>query len=273
MQIASRLWMPKPAIALVSGLLLIVILTGCDAGGVSEPTPSPTAPPPTATAEGGSALPLERFHYVASLTVRERRGDGEGNRVVISTEGDFQWPDRHAFTYTTKLGDGIIKRSAVIVGERAWLRFRDEPWREAPGDGDEVADLQAAAFSAIRPGFLGGPEFERVRDSVRRLDSTEETVNDTLTNHYRVGQSGREFFQALLADGQLHQSVEDASWELWLAKDGAWPVRLLASATIAADLTILDDLDLKAPTAWELRIDISRPNDPTLVVVVPEGAD
>jgi hypothetical protein len=31
----------------------------------------------------------------------------------------------------------------------------------------------------------------------------------------------------------------------------------------------LDQLDLQAPIRWELRIEISRPNDPALVVAPP----
>jgi hypothetical protein len=220
--------------------------------------------------EGAGALALDRFHYVASLTVREKRDGGGAGEVAVSTEGDFQSPDRHAFTYTIESGGGTISRSVVIIGQKAWLRLGDEPWREGNRDDPEVSDLVSVAFSALRPGFLGGPEFDRVRESVRRLPPTEESVNGVPANHYRVGSPGREFFESFLADEQLRQKAQDFRWELWLAKDGAWPVRLLASATITVDLALLNELGLQAPTVWELRIDISRPNDPMLSVVAPE---
>jgi hypothetical protein len=86
-----------------------------------------------------------------------------------------------------------------------------------------------------------------------------------------VGLAGREFFETFLVPRELLQSVEDLSWDLWLAAEGAWPVRLLLSATVIDTITLLEELDLKAPVHWELRIDISRPNDPTLSVVAPEG--
>lgn len=260
----------RVAAALAGGLLLAALLAGCAGEGEAEPTASPTLPRPTPTAEAGSALPLERFHYVASVTLREKKGDGEAGELVVSTEGDFQWPDRHAFTYTTHLGGGATKRSVVIIGQKAWLRQGDEPWREVARDDAKVSELLSVAFSTIQPRFLGGLEFQQVRENVRRLPSTEDSVNGVPSNHYRVASPGREFFEAFLADERLLQNVRDLGWELWLAKDGAWPVRLLASATITSDLKILDELDLKAPTSWELRIDISRPNDPMLAVVAPE---
>lgn len=273
MQKAHRPRMSSPAAALAGGLLLGALLAGCGTDSGSDPMPSPTVLSATPTTEGGSALPLERFHYVVSITLREKKRDAEAGQLIVSTEGDFQSPDRHAFTYTTQLGDGTIEESAVIIGQKAWLRRGDEPWRGATRDEPQVADLLAVAFSAIRPHFLGGPEFEQVRESVRHLPSTEESVNGVPASHYRVGSPGREFFEAFLAGEQLLRNVQDFSWELWLAKDGAWPVRLLASATITTDLTILDELNLQAPTSWELRIDISRPNDPTLAVVAPLEGD
>ena len=106
---------------------------------------------------------------------------------------------------------------------------------------------------------------------MRHLTVTEESVNGVLANHYRVGAPGQEFFNELLADTQLLRNVKDLSWELWLAQDGAWPVRLRASATITADLRVLKELDLRAPSAWQLSVDISRPNDPTLAVAAPKS--
>ncbi|OGO51324.1 MAG: hypothetical protein A2148_10475 [Chloroflexi bacterium RBG_16_68_14] len=244
-----------------------LLLAGCGGDGDSGPAPLPTVSA-TPTAEGVGALRLERFHYVAAVTLRE--GGGEASEIVVSTEGDFQSPGRHAFTYTTRIGSDTIQRSVVLIDEEAWLREGDEPWRKATADDPELAELLSVAFSTVRPHFLGGPEFERVRESVRRLPSTEESVNDVPTDYYQVGSPGREFFEAFLAEEQLLRNAQDFRWELWLARDGAWPVRLLASAAITADLPILQELDLQPPTSWELRIDISRPNDPTLTVAPPE---
>jgi len=162
-------------------------------------------------------------------------------------------------------------RSVVLIGDKVWLREGEGPWQEAAMDDPRLTDVLSTAFSAIRPGFLGGPAFEQVRANVRHLTPTEEPVNGVLANHYQVGAPGQQFFNDLLADAQLLRNVKDLKWDLWLAQEGAWPVRLRASATITADLRVLNDLNLPAPSSWELSIDVSRPNDPTLAVAAPKS--
>ena len=254
--------------ALAGSLLLGLLLSGCADDGASDTVPTEIAATPTA--QSVSALPLERFHYVASLTLREERPAGEMGEIVVSTEGDVQAPDRHAFTYSIKRGDAAIERSVVIVGEQAWFRQGDGPWAETTTGDPKVADLLSVAVSGVRPGFLGGAQLRGVQESVRRLPSTRETVNGVIASHYRVGPAGQEYFEAFLANDQLLRNVRDLKWDLWLAEEGAWPVRLLASGSIIADLLVLDELDVRTPASWELRIDVSRPNDPTLAVVPPE---
>lgn len=260
-------------VAFVGGLLLAVLLLGCGSNGDSEPTPTSTALPPTApppTAAGDSALPLERFHFVVVLTLKEKSAEGEINEVVISTEGDFESPDRHAFTHSAQLGDEVVSRSIVIIGEQVWLRPGDEAWREVDRDDPKVKELLATAFSPVRPGFLGGEQYDLVQESVRRLPSAEEPVNGVPANHYQVTSTGQEFFETFLAEDQLARDVRDLRWDLWLAEDGAWPVRLRASATVIGDLEALEELELQAPVSWELSIEISRPNDPAVTVAPPE---
>ena len=259
-----RLLLSRTGGVLAGGLLFALLLAGCNSDG-DGPASSVIIPPSTEE----SALTLERFHYRAAVTLREQVGEGEARELVISTEGDFQQPDRHAFTFITRSGDAAVVRRVVLIGEEAWVRQGDDVWRMATTDDPQVAELLAVAFSTVRPGFLSGPEFDRVREAIRRLTSTDEAVNGILADRYQVGENGKEFFETFLADDRLLQNVEGLSWDLWLAQDGAWPVRLLASATITADLTILDELDLAAPVLWELRVDISRPNDPTLTVIAP----
>ena len=269
MQPASQSRSSHRAAAVAGGLLLALLLAGCRSSSSPAPTATPTAPPPTPTAEA-SALPLVRFHYVASLTLRETGADAGGDEVVISTEGNFESPDRHAFIHIIDLGEDTVIRSAVIIGEEAWIQADGEPWRATTRDDPELAELLAVAFTATRPQFLGGPEFQRVQESVRRLPSTEELVNGVATNHYQVGQAGREFVEAFLVPEGLVGNLADLAWDLWLAEEGGWPVRLVASTTVINPVDVLQELDLEAPVHWELRIDISRPNDPELSVMPPK---
>jgi hypothetical protein len=258
---------------LLGGLLLSLTLVACDDGdGSGDPTA--TAPPtdaieeqaaPSATPE--SALPLDRYHYVALLTLRETRPEG-AREVVISTEGDYQSPDRHAFTHSIRAGSEVYARSAVVMGERAWYRLSQEAWQPVTRQDDRLTSLAATAFSPLREGFLGGPSFDEVRKNVRRLTPVVEQVNGVPADHYEVDALGREFVLGFLLDDGS-PDVQDLAWDLWLAADGGWPVRLVASGTMAAGSPALDELELAAPVTWELRIDISRPNDPALAVAAP----
>ena len=248
--------------ALVGGLLLTCALFACGGGGSDKGARSlPTAE---------SVRSLESFHYVASLSINEKRPGLSGKHVSVSTEGDFQQPDRHAFTYTTTFGESAIARSAVLIGSEAWVRDGDAPWRSVAADDPDLVNLVSSAFTSIRPNFLGGPEFDQALGSIQRLPSTEDNVNGVVADHYVVGQEGQAFFRSFLSNEQFLQNVEDLSWELWLARDGSWPVRLLATATITGDNALGTALGLLPPTGWELRIDISRPNDPTLSVTAPQ---
>ena len=257
---------------ILAAAIVVALLAGCRGGGGTSPdggsAAGPTASP--ATVVVSNALPLERFQYTATLTLQERSA-AQPRDVVISTDGTFQAPDRHAFTYTTRFGGGMLAESAVIIGDQVWVRESDAPWRQTTLDDEQADELLGSAFTTIRPNFLGGPEFDGVRESVRRLPSSDELVNGVLTQHYDVGPAGQEFFRTFLGGEGLFQAAEGIDWELWLADEGAWPVRLLIRATINADLAILDELGLVAPTSWVLRIDLSRPNDPTLTVLAPDG--
>jgi hypothetical protein len=230
-----------------------------EAAATSEATAGPTATP---------VLQLHRFQYTATLTLREERLEGEAMEVIVSTDGSFQGPDRHAFTYTTKLANGQVAESAVLIGADAWLRTNDEPWRKTARDDAEVTRVLSTAFSAVRPSFLGGDGFAEMRESVQRLTPTEDDANGIPADHYVVSAEGRRFFQDFLADPTA--TGQDISWELWLAREGAWPVRLLVSGRLQTDTGILEKLGLAAPATWELRIEISRPNDPALTVQAPQ---
>ena len=250
---------------MLGAALLAALLASC---GSSDDSPSPSAAAGTAEPPAQGLESLDGYHYVASLSVRETALDGEPAELLIATEGDYRRPDRHAFTYTVEIAGRTVSRSAVIIGEEAWLLGDDGEWRPVAFDGPELTELVAIAFSPAQPDFLGGEAYLRLLDSIRQLASTEGTVNDVPSLRYVVHAEGRSFFQSFLAEEA--QTPSETRWELWLAKDGSWPVRLSATTTVESE-TALAGLTLQPPTTWELRIDISRANDPSLTVEPPNG--
>lgn len=255
--------------ALVLGLLVLAAALLCAAAAWGCSGDSSGAKTSTAVPTVSRAIGLDSFHYVASLTLRESQPDGK--QITVSTEGDYQAPDRHSFTFLTGLGSANVRSSAVVIGSDVWIRQGDDAWRKTALDDPQVGTLIGSAFSTIRPQFLGGAEFAQVRENVRRLPSNEEFVNDVQTVHYRVDASANDFIASFVEGGSgLIENVQGLRWELWLAQDGEWPVRIVASGTVNREMRILQDLGLATPTQWELRVDITRPNDRTLTVEAPQ---
>jgi hypothetical protein len=250
--------------AAVGGVLLLGLLSACGSGGSTTPEATATASP-----EPSSLTDLDRYHYVTTLSLRGSKPDGSASDVSVTTEGDFQSPDRHAFTYTTLLPGAATRQSVIAIGDQIWIRNGEDPWHETTPADPQAERLLGVTFSPINPGFLGGPEFRQTRDSVRRLPSTLEFVNELRAYHYVVGQAGMDYFQKFLVREPITLDLQDMHWDVWLAEDGAWPVRLQVTGTVNNDLPILQELDLAAPTDWLLRIDISRPNDSTINVQAP----
>lgn len=271
MQSIPRHWFVKRAAAVIGGLLLVLAIAACGESDAAAPPSTPTPGPvlATATAENGSALPLQRYHYAASFALQTKSKARNAGKLLITTEGDYESPDRHAFTYTITSGANTLRQRLVLIGDKVWLKQGSDPWHKVARNDKRVDDLLSAAFSPARPGFLGGERYVDVRDAIRRLPSTDEVVNDVAVNHYRVSQAGQEFFEAFLADEALLANVEDFRWELWLAQDGGWPVRMSASSTVTKALQVNRALKVPAPAVWELQIDISRPDDPRLAVRPP----
>ncbi len=254
----------------LAGLLLVV---GACRESKSDVAPRSITALPTDTPEpdgpGVGAVPLERFTYEASLTLRSGGGE-DALELFVTTKGTFVGPDSHAFTYRTQLGEGEMEQRLVMIGDEAWYRSGEGAWEMTTPDDKRVVALLEVAFSAMHPDFLGGAEFNRVRSNVLSLPSTEEFVNSIRAYHYEVGVEGRQYLEALQVGEEGLRAASDLEWDLWLARDGSWPVRLQATGTVVVDLTILQTLELKAPTQWEIRIDVARPNDEDLQIAPPE---
>lgn len=256
--------------ALLAGLLLV--FGACrETTGDREPRSITALPTDTPEPDGPGvgAVPLERFAYEASLTLRSGGGE-DALELFVTTKGVFVGPDSHSFTYLTQLGEGEAEQRLVMIGEEAWYRSGEGAWEPTTLDDARVVALLKVAFSAMHPNFLGGAEFNRVRSNVLSLPSTEEFVNSIRAYHYKVGAEGRQYLEALQVGEDGLRAASDLEWDLWLARDGSWPVRLQATGTVAVDLTILQTLELEAPTQWKILIDVSRPNDEDLRIVPPE---
>ena len=77
---------------------------------------------------------------------------------------EFGGKDRALGQNTVDSAEGAVSRSLVLIGEEAWFRSGDGRWKEVSPDDPSVTNLLKVAFSPIREDFLGGPDYQQVRD-------------------------------------------------------------------------------------------------------------
>src|ERR1700694_5996941 len=92
--------LPGTAAAVLGGSLLVGLLSACAGATSYSSVPAAT---PTSSPEPSSLTDLARYHYTATLWLHGNKPDGSPNDVAVKTEGDYQSPNRHSFTYTTQL--------------------------------------------------------------------------------------------------------------------------------------------------------------------------
>lgn len=142
-----------------------------------------------------------------------------GGLTDISVEGAFVAPDR--IEARMKLGD--LELTSITIGDREWTRLGDMDWEES------TAEEGGMTFTNDLCEGFNYPE-------VTALDAREETKNGVDTLHYHLDESDitrlDDYFGGDLGDmWEFEDAPEEVTLDLWLAKDGNWPVRMEAEAS------------------------------------------
>jgi hypothetical protein len=209
--------------AAVGGLLLI--LTSACGGGTKYSGPPAATPSPSP--EPSSLTDLDRYHYVAALELHGSKADGSANSIVVTTEGDYQSPDRHAHLHDRASRWGgprercAHRRQALAAHGRPGLARGDT---ERPA-GDRALRRGVFADQARLPGRAGVPRRARQRPPAAGDAGVRQRLCAPTTTR-----SGRRVWSTSSRSwrGLLLLNVQDMHWDVWLAQQGAWPVRLLA---------------------------------------------
>jgi hypothetical protein len=258
------------AVTLLGGLLL----AACGGGGKEEaeaPAAGETAVA-TQEAEGGETpsaaeeptqageLPapvdvfadLKSYHYSISMSFEggDLAEQGVG-AVSFSVDGAFVAPDRSQVHVKGDLGGLALEEESITIGSNSWVKSGDT-WQEGQGSFD-TAELAPNTF-------FTGLDAEKL--SV--IKPSEETVNGVDSYRYSIDKADIEQLQALAAifggDTTSSDLPENLSLDLWLAKDGGWPVKMVLSAS--GDTTG-GTVDVKMTT------DITDVNDPNIKIEPP----
>lgn len=142
-----------------------------------------------------------------------------GGLTDISVEGAFVAPDR--IEARMKLGD--LELTSITIGDREWTRLGDMDWEES------TAEEGGMTFTNDLCEGFNYPE-------VTALDAREETKNGVDTLHYHLDESDitrlDDYFGGDLGDmWEFEDAPEEVSLDVWLAKDGNWPVRMEVEAS------------------------------------------
>lgn len=256
MKVRSRYLALILAATLLGGLALAACGGGDDkeaeappaaAGGAEGTTEAVEAPAPT---DAFAELESYRYALTISLEGADLADEGLGSASFDLT-GSFVAPDRSQARIEGDLGGLALEEETITIGDRSWVRSGDV-WEEGEASFD-TADLAPNAFFA---GF--DPE------ELKIITPTEETANGVDSLRYSVDEADIEQLQALAnvfgGSDSLEDLPEEFSFDLWLAKDGGWPVRVVMTARGAAE---------GAAVAVELSMDITDVNDPDIEIEPP----
>jgi hypothetical protein len=136
----------------------------------------------------------------------------------MKMEGAVIAPDRSSMVMTV---GGHEFGSFVQIGSQQWMKVAGlTDWTEEP------ASDEGFLFSPMD--FCETAE-EDLSSELSGLEGEEETVNGIETVHYHLDQADLTFFQEFL--GGTEDLPSEFNMDVWLAKDGEWPVRMSFEAS------------------------------------------
>jgi hypothetical protein len=258
---------PLRYVAALLVLLAVGLLAACGGDGDEKETTgevTPAAAGATAVATPGeesttgeAAAPAEAFanlqSYRIAMSFTLEGGTGDmGGTLAMDLEGAFVAPDRSQANVSAHLGDLELAEETITVGDQTWVKTGDT-WAEGQAQFD-ISDLSPASLlQDLKP------------EQLRVLKPTEETINGVKSLRYSIDRGDIESLgnlSALFGDGEgLENLPEDFNIDLWLAKDGGWPVRLTMAAQGAIDGG--DEISL------DFSLDITDVNDPGISIEPP----
>lgn len=148
-------------------------------------------------------------------------------------QGAFAAPDRSQVVLDFE-GEELEWRS---IGDQTWVRFGDQWEEQEPSSGDELLTPQVVCEDIVLD----------IASSLSGAAVEDATINGIDAYHYSVDSEDLGNLPPLLAVANSGDLPDDLSFDVWLAKEGLWPVQLsfIASDTDDSGQTVALSLDMQ----------------------------
>lgn len=201
-----------------------------------------------------------RFTIVMKMDIpelREARGDHEGQGALgalmgaltdLEMQGAYVAPDRSE----VRMKLGTDEMAVITIGDKQWTRIDKTGWTQSPASGEATpfspATLCEEGFGDLDLGTLKGKE---------------ETVNGVKTLHYHLDKADMETLARLFGglEEELQNMPDKFEADIWLAKDGNWPVKMNVKAS-GKD-------EQKRDFSVEVRMEVKDLNDSSIKIEPP----
>jgi hypothetical protein len=230
-------------------------------GTASSPTATTTATTaktPTASATALATVAaavwppdaLSSFHYRAETTLLD---------FSMTSEGDFKAPDRLTCVIgADAFGQSVTLAELVVIGNDAWMKA-DDTWTAVPAtDANVVENLKQCPGSPL---FW---EAVKVPSDLSGVQGQVETVNGVQA----VRLSLENLVTGLPILGLGVPGLEGVTvydFDMWLARDGGWVVRIKYDIGLPSDSSDGGGGELRV----QMQVDVTQPNEPSINVEPP----
>ena len=209
---------------------------------------------------------LEEAREAIQVAQQEERdvfaewGEGWGALVFwflaladMRMEGAFVAPDRVEVRVTFL---GVLELTNITIGDKEWTKRGALDWEESTAEAEGLTWRRGLADLCEGFAFPGVPG----------LEAREETVNGVATHHYHLDEADlRRLAELFPGDTEEMWDAEDLLQEgtvdVWLAKEGNWPVRMEGEFTL--EYGEIRDLTLS------MFIEVKDLNDPSIKIEPP----
>ncbi len=246
-------------------MFAVALLAACG-GAESGGSPSPTSGTATASCDGINQLNSYRYSITVRLQSPAFGSAGQASpRPPLSTFAD---------TLTALLADLKIEGAHVAPDRtQAILKFQqdelelrdigDRRW-ERLGTAWQAQGNPSSGIGFLTPPVVCQDIVEEIAPTLARLESQEETVSGVTSDHYTLGKTDLTRLPQLLGTDPNTRLPEQFQVDVWLARDGRWPVRL--------DIHAEDTDEQGNPIGVKLFMELRDINDPGISIEAPPGA-